>query len=309
MKNILTVCILVLYCAMMSAQYAPTAVEGANWVILDGNGLYGQDGNLYRDYILSIRGDSIINDTAYKKLYIREYDFTGIEPRDATPPYIIRPGRALYALLRDDTLRRSVYGRVPENIFMESPLTADVLIHNYNAGVSDTITGYYFSSPMPIDSVFYEARFGQTFRIQQHLEGGPLDQFYEGLGMIGGGPLTYFSTTRYNDGNPLVVDYCIGSDEECAIDFVNSISTTGQLLSSIYPSLVKSTIQLEFSSPLASPVGVWIINLEGQVLLHRKWEHAKHNLELDASQLPSGNYFIRIKCNNKYGLHKFEKIN
>lgn len=200
----------------------------------------------YKHYVLTIRGDSVINDTLYKKLIIRNYFFGGRDELDATPPYRISANSRLYALLRDDTTQEKLYGRVPTILFDgSSPLTVDTLVHDYSAVANDSVSGYYFSSPMKVDSVTDRLVFGTVRKTQIHRNGGPLNEFFEGIGMIRGGPLTYFDTMRLAQGEPIVIDYCIGTDAECQLDQKPSMFSPGYVWNHAagYPWFSPSTVR------------------------------------------------------------------
>ncbi|WP_116108824.1 T9SS type A sorting domain-containing protein [Lewinella sp. IMCC34191] len=285
-------------------QYLPIAIENTHWIVFDGNGI-DIDGSLNRHYVLSIRGDSVINDTLYKKLIIREYLPPSQNILDAVPPYLISEDPTLYALLRDDTTLHKLFGRVPRTLFkVDHILTSDTLIHDFSGSQGDSIKGYYFRSPMHIDSVVNRSLFGKTRSTQIAVMGGPLDEFYEGFGMIGGGPLTYYDTLRTNSGNPVVIDYCIGTDAQCHLDESTSLLSYQESEIKVFPSPADSWITVRIPSLSASKAEVTILTIDGISIETDVIPPNAKEVSISLQNVPPGWYFVEIRQGNARWMKK-----
>lgn len=174
--------------AAFGQEYQPTAVEGANWIIVDSETPYYPNATFVR----YIEGDTIIDGVDYKKMYQRVIDY--VEEQfgpPLEPPYNLLPGKDLIAVLRDDLLARRVYGRTT-NFYLGTPeLSVDTLFHDYSLGVGDTLVGFYFNgdfalapSSLVIDGVGEEECYGRICRYQQIGNA----RFYEGIGSPHLGP-------------------------------------------------------------------------------------------------------------------------
>lgn len=274
---------------LLAQDYRPTAVEGANWVIVDSETPYFP----YSTFVRSIEGDTIIDGIAYKKLYQRVIDYleTQFGP-PLEPPYVLLPGKDLIALLRDDVEARRVYGRTT-NFYLGTPeLSADVLFHDYSLEAEDTLVGFYFgpdSSPGPIviDETGIEERFGEMRRYQRFGS----TRFYEGIGSPELGPTSGGYSLFLNCCHWRLVDYCVGEFADCNI--ISSVVTLpGNVEVSVFPNPFTDFIHLDLPNGTpTSTVYATLRDLTGRVL---RTTTLTDNMNWPVADFPAGTYLLTL---------------
>ncbi|MTB50645.1 T9SS type A sorting domain-containing protein [Lewinella sp. W8] len=204
--------------------YAPTALEGANWVQINtrasGSENYG--------FVQRLEGDTVVGNYTYKKLYrYRMYhDWWNIFDTDSpAPPYYVAQERKLVALLWDDVAGKRVLGRYWT---LADTFSSDTLLHDYSLVEGDIMQGAFFkpeASPIEIYSITEEERWGQIRRV---IEGDR--EYIEGVGSLNYGPQSGGLRYRTQDGVTLVLDYCVGELSDCNINVVIPEATPYQPL-------------------------------------------------------------------------------
>jgi hypothetical protein len=90
----------------------------------------------------------------------------------------------------------------------------------------------------------------------------------------------------------------------------NSIIPELVQLEQNYPNPFNPTTTIEFSLPYASVVTLSVYNILGQevssLLLNQEMEYGEHEIEFDASLLPSGVYFYRLSADGIDEMHSGE---
>lgn len=201
--------------SMVSGQdYQPTALEGANWIIVDTETPHFPNSTFVR----YIEGDTIIEGIVYKKLYQRVVDYLGeLAWPPLEPPYNLLPGKELIALLRDDVRERRVYGRMTD-FYNDTPgLSIDTLVHDYSLEVGDTLKGWYFAGEFDGPLVVVET--GTAFyagAMRRYQQANDL-RFYEGIGSFEYGPTSGGSSLVLNCCHRYLIDYCAGDFPSCNI--------------------------------------------------------------------------------------------
>ncbi|MBK6622890.1 MAG: hypothetical protein IPG32_19265 [Saprospirales bacterium] len=121
-------------------DYSPMAIEDAHWLMYDpGEIIPGPEWEYF------IKGDTVINDKVYKKVYQRNF-FWDDSPYITPYPYIIEE-EGLFGAIRDDTILRKVYMvRFPPSILDYSdlggcPLQEEFLLYNFDIEPGDTLSG------------------------------------------------------------------------------------------------------------------------------------------------------------------------
>lgn len=268
-------------CSLLNAQYQPTAVEGANWVLINSEINFP-----YRAYILRIEGDTLVGEYAYKKLYRYTIDYIEVQTSPPLePPYDLLPDRELIALLRDDMGTRSVFGRVPMNQ-LDSEFSTDTLIHDYSLEVADTLLGIFFGTEdiaLPITETGVENRYGIERRCQKAYN----LTFCEGIGSSEFGPVSGGSSLILNMYEYKLMDHCVGDFPECGL-IISSLNELSESVSlTLHPNPVPATLNVQLSSPLPSEVAVTLYDLNGRTL---RQAELRDNLSWELADLPSGVY-------------------
>ncbi len=155
--------------------YEPVAKDGAHWIVKQVGVMEWFVLDLWEYYCQS---DTIIDGTAYKKVFRRELETTQEEPPFTPVSYY-----NLFGFLRDDTASREVYGRIPEenNFYYDCPGDQDILIFDFAVQPTDSI--YACTTPSfyeaTLESISTGDAFGVTTQIYTINNG---FEYYEGIG-------------------------------------------------------------------------------------------------------------------------------
>ncbi len=200
-------------------KYHPMALEGAHWII-------GWDRLsppwLDRKYSFTVRGDTIVNEQEYKKVYQEFFEFD-----EETKRFSNRVGNPnLYALMRDDTIARKVYAITQETLYQNCPINEEYLLFDFSVKEGDTLKwcsldGLQLESDVSLaDSIrmhksYYLDEFRNTiytrFGAAGYMDGSVVEMtvpIIEGFGHEFIGP--------FLDGS-FLIDYCLGTNRECGL--------------------------------------------------------------------------------------------
>ena len=163
MKNKLIIIVLLLFAGNLQTQaqkdeYIPLAVEGAQWLILRD----WPETPMPDEYFgYKIMGDTVINDTVYKKVYKREFESVN---NNYTEPYEI-VDEYLYDVIRDNAINRKVYCRKLSTYGCGH--NEDTLILDYNIQIGDTNTGSMCQliGDYTVNDIFYSTYQGYNTRV------------------------------------------------------------------------------------------------------------------------------------------------
>ena len=235
--------------------------------------------------MLQVRGDTVVEDRQYKKLYYREYFPTGLDERDARPPYAVGPERVV-ALLRDDTTRRAVYGRVSRQ--GGTSLSTDTLIHDYGASAGDTLRGAFWGEDtFTVDQLTVIDTFGASRRLQHSIAG----SYLEGFGKWPeGGPLTYPQVVYTQEGHTFLLEYCVGT--ACNFDLISSFPTLPTITTAAYPNPATHRLSLEGLQELGGSVRVLLFRMGGSRQSSTTIPQGTVQTSLDVSAYPRGIYLL-----------------
>ena len=271
-----------------SAQYCPMAVEGATWIIFDDEGFYSPVG--YKgSYIIRIEGDSLYEDILYKKMWAANLIHEGTtRPENVTPPYIIDSLR-LYGLVRDDTINRRFLGVVPK--LDDSSNRKEVLIHDFGIKVGEEMLGVYKLDSVPLDSIIVDTFYGKIRQAQLPPRGDILT--IEGIGTSNTGPLCQNPVLPLNSGFRAIIGYCIGSTEECGLDFTSYIITptlNDKEGFEVYPNPVDRNGILRIDITSATPGIIQCIDSSGKFCFAKTMALGKNSIPLNS--YPPGLYAL-----------------
>ncbi len=249
--------------------YKPLALEGAHWWVefwtASPPPWVPSD---YYQYV--IRGDSILNDITYKKVYYR--DLTD------QPPYLIE-NEILAGLVRDDTLNQKVFLINIDLPYMEPPecyMNEEDMLYNFDVSAGDTMNLCFLQIWWPIvESIEYEFIYGMERKI---LNIPFYDSFIEGIGSDFG----VFEWGLYSKENSeqdrgfgwTLLDYCLGTDEECGCQWVGVEDRAEMSKFRVYPNpIVNNSITLIPQIPISQPVEIKLYDISGREVYHQHFEN------------------------------------
>ncbi|HCU17676.1 MAG: hypothetical protein A2X11_02675 [Bacteroidetes bacterium GWE2_42_24] len=192
-------------------NYIPIAVEGAHYRIrVENTGTYWTDSTWYG---YALRGDTVINNQLWKKVYHRWF-----EDRDGQF-FIVWD--SLHAVVRDDTINRKVYSiKFRHNPFgYYCPLNEEFLLYDFSVMPGDTLPSCVWGNfPVHCTSIQYYQYFGSNRKcfITDYWEVPAV----EGIGTPSGlfefpNILVKGYGVEPNYDYPVLENYCIGNDYEC----------------------------------------------------------------------------------------------
>jgi len=271
-----TLCIILFTSAITNAQkytYKPMALEGAHWWVgfTDTNFPPWEPTDHYQ-YV--VRGDTVVDKTSYKKVYCRELTDDN--------PHLIEY-EVLAALLRDDTLNRKVYfvsQAIPYPWFC--PQGEETMLYDYSLSVGDTMnTCIIHSSIAIIQSIGYEFIYGEERKIVDDGELG-----IEGIG-------TNYGVFEWGLGSKAnekgwwftLLDYCLGTDEECGCQWVDIEEREALPAFRVFPNpLTHNVITLLPNVPITQALDVKLCDIAGRELYHQHFENLTQEVTI---QIPA----------------------
>jgi hypothetical protein len=273
---LITLCFILFTNGTMYAQkytYKPLALEGAHWWV------GYTDDNMppwapWDHYQYVIRGDTVLDNITYKKVYYRELT-------DENPHLI--EYEILSRLLRDDTLNKKVYAVYLDYPQWECSENEDVLLYDYGLSVGDTMnTCLIVSGPAIVQSIGYEFLYEEERKILYELSG----RFIEGIG-------SNYGVFEWGGGSKntkgfgwMLFDYCLGTDEECGCQWVGVNDRVGKSTFKIYPNPFSgSIITLVPQKQINQSFDVKLYDITGKEVYKKPFEsltEAPHTLQLPA---------------------------
>jgi len=295
-----------------SQSYDPMAVEGATWVMTG----YGEFH--YIAWAFKIEGDSLLNDTLYKKL--NYYDLEVIDDDFSWPKeYKINSVR-FAGLMRDDVENRKVYFRSLDIILNKQELVYECklpfifidkeqLLFDFDKTVGDTLTDCML---LPEEDIDMEIKKDTTwFEYDKNRRILSIDEFedsyqylIEGIGYRSG--LFNEAQLFIHAAKGIGLDYyCIGDMDDCKLNTsIKEYFLEDEI--SIYPNPVRDRLFIESE---AQPERIEIINSFGIRLLSIGWNHNSKTQEMDLSELGPGIFFVKtLFKDQESSLAKFVKL-
>lgn len=118
-------------CYSDQAEYTPLVVENATWVMVSNTDVYAEITNYFA---YKIEGDSLVNETSYKKVYRYE-----LVPLDFNNNKYSIQERRFSTLIREDISERKIYSYPSRDEFREI-LLEEYVLYDFSKQLNDTIT-------------------------------------------------------------------------------------------------------------------------------------------------------------------------
>ena len=273
---ITTICLIFFTNSLMYAQkytYKPLALEGAHWwVELNDDNLPLEPPDHYQ-YV--VRGDSVLNNITYKKVYYR--DLT-----DQNPHLI--EYEILAGLVRDNTLTQKVYVvNINFPHLWECPENEESMLYDFDLSIGDTVNTCLtnWTGPAIVQGIGYEFIFGEERKI--------IDNGWLGIEGIGtsNGVFEWGQGSKTNEKGWWFAlnDYCLGTDEECGCQWVDIEERYEIPLFKIYPNPLKgNTITLVPHVPVTQPLYVKLYDITGREVYQQHFENLTQEITI---QIPA----------------------
>ena len=258
---------------LLSAQtYQPFAVAGAKWFVHD-----EYIDNRVDTYYYFIDGDTLIDGTSYRKVYVRALEYDG--PLGGFgPPYSYQSARTLHGVVRDEPATRRVYGRVFDELpygLCPDSVGAEVLLYDFSLTAGEELIGCPHAGSYvgpDGDTLFYSPTIDSvgatTWRDVAHATqylpntGGP-DRLIEG---IGGdlGPFTPTATVFIPGIVITLADYCVGTEVACGLQPTGATDLALDQGLSVAPNPATEALTLSLPTTSAGPLSVQLHDLTGR---------------------------------------------
>jgi hypothetical protein len=229
--------------AQNKQPYVPMALEGAHWWVSfwDTNFPPWQPYDVYQ-YVL--RGDTVVNDVTYKKVYYR-----GLTDEE---PYLIEYEAFFGIGIRDDTANRKVYAvSFDNNTLYECPQNEEFLLYDFGVSIGDTINTCMVQDfgGAKIYSIEYEFMYGierKIFIVEAD------EPFIEGIGS-GYGVFEWGQSVKEKAGQERgagtsLGNYCLGTDQECGCQWVGIEERGKSNIIKVSPVPAKESVNFEFGN-------------------------------------------------------------
>lgn len=295
--------------AQISTEYQPMAVEGAHWICYKA---YDRPwGDEYFSW--TIRGDTLINNQAYKKIYRDDFFIDHVNKRLSNPPIIT--GTRLIALIRDETAGRKVYGIIlpNANLFNLCDTGEETILFDFSAVPNDTLHSCSswptIKTPLLVDSITYtpyacfhtygdknDEKQLRTLNVNGYWESILAKNSVKILEKIGYqkyGP--FFEQWRGNGGIILewqkiggLLCYCVGTNTDCNI--ITSSKEISYLSIRIFPNPVEERLYIKIPNTQTNLYVLRIYATDGKLL---KQFSSLVGDYIDTSTLIPGQYYLQ----------------
>jgi hypothetical protein len=272
-----------------SQPYQPVGVENAHWKMVAGHEGLGPD---YHAFV--VRGDTLINSMAYKKLYYQ--DFANSYP--LSPPYLLEE-EYLWGLVRDDSLERKVYAIVfePYQYGYQCPIGEEQLLFDFSILPGDS-TAHCLSlgGSWLLDSTYVSFKYGANRRT---LFSGEwlTSEIFEGIGSNNG----LFGTIYQIQGDDdyWLHEYCIGADEDCGIISGTADVTVAERPAFIFPNPAGSELTIKMQAPFPEQGELRLYNTMGQLVETCPIPAGYGEYAISLASIPPAIYFYSLSASNE----------
>ena len=262
--RLLTIGLLVMLCLHQkghSQEYQKLVIENANWQMsFHIEGFIDPFG--YR-----ISGDTVIENHEYKKVYRLD-----LYPNELLGPYTIEDKR-LFGVIREDTTEKRIYSIIFEESYQVlCEIGEEILLYDFSIMVNDTLTNCLDGSSEihahVIDSIDYQEIWGENRKRFLSSTTRVTTPLIEGIGYEDG---LYVRTIPINTSTLIwgidLIDYCVGTEEECGLISTDIEEKQEQATINIYPNPIRSQLRIEIGEDTQNEVQrIQLRNTIGQVI-------------------------------------------
>ncbi len=275
-------------------QYIPMVKEGKYWFMTEKD-IASQK---YVYYLNTFKGDTMVNNLSYKKLWRYGLYGTG-NPAITTYSYVV-------ALVREDTVARQVYQILKYPIIPSCG--SEHIMYDFSLKIGDTLDdcmlAIWKSATFPsrkIDTIQYKT-IGKKNRRGLSYTAWTLGDFLNTLM-----PFFYFEGYGYQWSGIIIssaecYQYCEGSLDDCNIILANNaiqhlaeFHISPNPISNSNPNLLKITYRLP-ASALSDNLDLCITDLRG-MLVEKYVLNDIGDATIDVSSLPNGVYLVQLRSN------------
>jgi len=267
-------------------SYIPLVVENATWILHNGEEDFTI--NTYSAY--QLKGDTILKDILYKKLYSFE-----LERLDNGKFYI--QSQQLAGFLREETATKKVYGILFRPIFSVRrsmgcyQTNEESLVFDFNKQIGEQLEDCHVTliseEPTIVMKDTIVNIFGQDRRV---LSTEAAIQLIEGVGYNMGLFLPPTSARHAGHGYGMI-DYCVGINEACNL-LVDSLPvSTKEIISfpfTLFPSPATDFLHLNFETPFEGVITLF--NISGIPVYTATLNQTSH--EINIKDFAKGAYFL-----------------
>ena len=264
--------------------YQPVGVENAHWF------MYATpDGVVLDNHAFVVRGDTLINSMAYKKLYYQDF---------APEPTYLLEEEYLWGVVRDDSLERKVYviAFEPYVYGYQCPIGEEQLLFDFSILPGDSTAQCLWVEDHPwiLDSTFVTYKYGADRKtlFTSHYDG-IQSEIYEGIGSNNGllGTLKYMITI--SEDYYWLIKYCIGSDEDCGIISGTNVATISERGGFLFPNPATSEVRIAFADSSNTHYRLCITDSMGKVYLDEALPYGASDHTVSVADWPPGVYFVQ----------------
>jgi hypothetical protein len=268
----------------LGQEYIPMAVENAHWTIVfsDGDTYPPFDDDITFGY--TVKGDTLINSVSYKKIY---YNYLSSKSE------IIN--RQIFGAIRDDIPNKKIYGMQFTSTFFncnECNCDDERLLYDFTMEVGDSYNNQCLMIQVNTLTEITETElFGANRLIQGEYINPSSDNIVVIEGIGGGKGLFEGNTNIIGLEFQTLIDFCIGTDEECLGQFLLSADDyfTQNNIKLFYNKIDKELQLTNISDNL---------KLEIYSVLGKKVFFGSINTTIDVSQFQKGVYFYSLSKDN-----------
>ncbi len=281
---LLTLSFLPIGISSFAQPYQPVGVENAHWF------MYATpDGIISDHHAFAVRGDTLINSMAYKKLYYQDF---------APAPVFLLEEEYLWGVVRDDSLERKVYviAFEPYVYGYQCPIGEEQLLFDFSILPGDSTAQCLWVEDHPwiLDSTFVTNKYGADRKtlFTSHYDG-IQSEIYEGIGSNNGllGTLTYMITI--SEDYYWLIKYCIGSDEDCGIISGVRDAPDPGLAVSIFPNPAHDMLFLSSEAAVSPETLVYVFDSYGRQVFAGTFTDAQKGISLQ--NWPAGLYCLDLR--------------
>lgn len=261
-----------------SQAYNPLVLENAQWKVIQDDDatpwIDSQGGWL-------IRGDTLIDGVAYKKLFERVFE----------EPYSnVITNQWLYGFLREDTINRKVYALESTPGFYGCDSAGEYLLFDFSYEVGDTsfmcLLTEDCETPIVME-IWYDNIYGAERKIIQYNYG---MSFMEGIGH--GQGLLETPVINISGGvSTFLLDYCLGTDEECDVVYVKIDEKEQVSHYRIYPNPCRGYFYIKDISDRNEDIIFTVNDVLGKEIVSGEMPA---NSEIEINLNAPGLYFLKI---------------